>query len=216
MKQPRATTKRYHHGDLREALLRAGEQELIEKGFEGFTLRGVAKRANVSHAAPAHHFRDTQDLLTALAAIGIDRFYRSMTEAQARAAPDPRSQFIASGEGYVAYALANPALFDLMFGSKRPDFKDPDMIKASEKAFMILVDAIAAMTGENPLQTRDGRLSIMSAWSIVHGLANLVIANRWDWAKADLDADLFGTVRGVVEKIALDIERDRVSPADPR
>ena len=58
----------YHHGDLRKALLDAAEAELAEKGVEGFTLRGCAKRAGVSHAAPAHHFKDANALLTALAA----------------------------------------------------------------------------------------------------------------------------------------------------
>ena len=64
----------YHHGDLRAALLRAAEVELSERGVEGFTLRGCARRAGVSHAAPAHHFGDADGLLTALAAEGFARF----------------------------------------------------------------------------------------------------------------------------------------------
>ena len=60
----------YHHGDLRAALLRAAEAELNEAGIEAFSLRRVAKRAGVSHAAPAHHFRDVRGLLTALSAEG--------------------------------------------------------------------------------------------------------------------------------------------------
>ena len=61
----------YHHGDLRKALLEAGEEELSERGGENFSMRGVAKRAGVSHAAPAHHFRDKAGLLTALAQRGF-------------------------------------------------------------------------------------------------------------------------------------------------
>ena len=66
----------YHHGDLRKALLVAAEAELVEKGLEGFTLRCCAKRAGVSHAAPAHHFKDANALLTALATEGYERFLR--------------------------------------------------------------------------------------------------------------------------------------------
>ncbi|MEO0497745.1 MAG: helix-turn-helix domain-containing protein, partial [Pseudomonadota bacterium] len=70
-----ARTKRgpYHHGDLREALLTAAEVELTDRGIEGLSLRGVAKRAGVSHAAPAHHFGDKAGLLTALTTIGFQR-----------------------------------------------------------------------------------------------------------------------------------------------
>ncbi|MEI5579289.1 helix-turn-helix domain-containing protein, partial [Streptomyces brasiliscabiei] len=72
--KPRGTRQPYHHGDLRRALLVAAEHELEEKGIEGFSLRGVAKRAGVSHAAPLHHFKDTRALLTALAGVGFERF----------------------------------------------------------------------------------------------------------------------------------------------
>jgi AcrR family transcriptional regulator len=80
---------RYHHGDLRAALLRAAEDELTERGAEGFSLRGVARRVGVSHAAPAHHFADTGALLAALAAEGFRRFLATQRAHQARAAPQP-------------------------------------------------------------------------------------------------------------------------------
>ena len=87
---------RYHHGDLRAALLEAGEAELAEHGVEGFSLRGVAKRAGVSHAAPAHHFRDANGLLTALAAEGFRRFVAKQRAAPGRRRPD---RAVAAGGG---------------------------------------------------------------------------------------------------------------------
>lgn len=194
----------YHHGDLRQALLVAAEQELGEKGIEGFSLRGVAKRAGVSHAAPAHHFRDTSDLLTALAALGAQRFLQSMKERQAQAATDPRSQFIASGQGYVAFALANPALFDLMFGSKRPDITAEEFTKPSREAFMTLVDDVANLTGENPLETAAGRVRILAAWSLVHGLSKLLNAGRLGFVTKDVQDDLDGLVKRAIECVAPD------------
>jgi AcrR family transcriptional regulator len=192
---------RYHHGDLREALLSAAEQELADKGLEGFTLRGVAKRAGVSHAAPAHHFRDTRELLTALAAVAAERFYRSMKERQEKAEKLPQAQFVALGLGYVEFALANPALFDLMFGSRRPDFAAANLSKSSSDAFRLLVDDIAAMRGEDPLGTAEGRADIAAAWSQVHGLAELLIAGRLAFLRPDLERDSEGTIRNTIERI---------------
>jgi AcrR family transcriptional regulator len=122
-------TRPYHHGDLRAALLRAAEEELTANGVEGFSLRAVAKRAGVSHAAPAHHFGDVRGLLTALCVEGFNRFLATQHAREAAAALDPRSQLVASGLGYVDFALANPALFRLMFSSNLPDHQRPDMIE---------------------------------------------------------------------------------------
>ncbi|MDQ6433682.1 TetR-like C-terminal domain-containing protein [Mesorhizobium sp. LHD-90] len=190
----------YHHGDLRAALLAAAEQELIEKGVEGFSLRGVAKRAGVSHAAPAHHFRDTKDLLTALAALAARRFRDAMLDRQLQAPRNARSQFIASGLGYVEFALANPALFDLMFGSKRPDFASEDFSTPASEAFMVLVEGVAALRGDDPLTLAEGRAEILAAWSLVHGLAELLIAGRLAFAEADLAADREGTILRAIER----------------
>ena len=68
----------YHHGDLRAALLAAGEEVLEESGVAGFSLRHVARRVGVSHSAPAHHFGDAQGLLAALATDGFRRFLAAM------------------------------------------------------------------------------------------------------------------------------------------
>ena len=120
VKSRRATQAPYHHGDLRQALLAAAERELEEKGIEGFSLRGVAKRAGVSHAAPLHHFKDTRALLTALAAQGFERFLAAQRARQAKAAADGLSQLVASGMGYIDFALTHRAIFRLMFSSTAP------------------------------------------------------------------------------------------------
>ena len=192
----------YHHGDLRKALLEAAEAELAEKGVEGFTLRGCAKRAGVSHAAPAHHFRDANALLTALAAVAAQRLYDSMERRHALAEKTPRAQFIASGVGYVEFALANPALFRLMFSSDRPDATDENLHKQASAAFMVLVDDVTALTGGNPMASDAGQLTIAAAWSLVHGIANLLIANRIGFLRPMLERDFEATIIGLIERIA--------------
>lgn len=196
-----AARSTYHHGDLRQALLVAAEHELIDKGIEGFSLRGVAKRAGVSHAAPAHHFRDTGELLTALAAVAARRFHHGMKDRKERAASDARSQFIASGQGYVAFARANPAMFELMFGSKRPDFTSEEFVRPASDAFRELVGDVGALRGDAPLASSAGRTDILAAWSLVHGLATLMIAGRLGFARQDIEADVEGSLQRVLERI---------------
>ncbi|TAG30193.1 MAG: TetR/AcrR family transcriptional regulator [Rhodobacterales bacterium] len=161
----------YHHGDLRAALLAAAEDELAERGMEGFSLRSVAKRAGVSHAAPAHHFGDAKGLLTALAAEGFRQFLAAQAAREAVAEPDPASQLIAAGLGYVDFALARPTLFRLLWQSERPDFADPDLGQAARAAYAHLVDQVTGAGGRN---TADEA----AVWAIAHGLADLLAAGR--------------------------------------
>lgn len=171
-----APARPYHHGDLRAALLAAAEAELEARGIEAFSLRSVAKRAGVSHAAPAHHFGDVNGLLTALAAEGFRRFVANQAAFEDRAGTDPAARLVESGLGYVAFAGANPALFRLMFASDRPDFEAPELREASKAAFRQLEEAnaaVAAARGRPP-----DRASVEATWAVVHGLADLLASGR--------------------------------------
>lgn len=175
-KTSKADTRPYHHGDLRAALLAAAEAELIEHGIEAFSLRSVAKRADVSHAAPAHHFGDTNGLLTALAAEGYRRFVAHQAIWEDRAGEDPEARLIESGLGYIDFALNNPALFRLMFGSDRPDMNAPQLHQASMEAYQQIEAANAAVAAKHgkPASTAD----VEATWAIVHGLADLMSNRR--------------------------------------
>ena len=168
----------YHHGELRQALLAAAEAELAAHGVEGFTLRGCAKRAGVSHAAPAHHFEDAGALLTALAAVGFARFAAAMDTRRAAAAPEPHAELIAIGLGYIDFALAHPTLFRLMFASDRPDPDDPALAAQAEHSYQILVDALARVRRSDPRADRTGAIDLAAAWAIVHGIAHLLLTGR--------------------------------------
>ena len=85
----------YHHGDLREALIGAGRSLLEEKGLTGFTLRECARRAEVSHAAPAHHFKSVDDLLAEIATQGFGQLVEIMAAEAKRAKPDPAARLVA-------------------------------------------------------------------------------------------------------------------------
>ena len=170
--------RRYHHGDLRAALLAAAEQELAERGVEGFSLRSVAKRAGVSHAAPAHHFGDANGLLTALAAEGFHRFLLAQHAREEAAAPDARSQIIASGLGYVDFATRHPALFKLIFSSERPNFEDGTLANAATAAFTHLVDGVRHLTGREPWTDPETMEQVATLWAVAHGTADLMASER--------------------------------------
>lgn len=190
----------YHHGDLREALLRAAEEELTDKGMEGFTLRGCAKRAGVSHAAPAHHFKDANALLTELAAIGFARFVSAMQRRQAQAGDDPGWRLVNAGLGYIDFAKANPALFRLMFSSFRPDFETTHLKCEASAAFTLLVESVAAARGSG--QRGDAALmrDVAATWSIAHGLADLVLSNRMPFVDAISGGDTEGVYAEIISR----------------
>lgn len=170
--------ERYHHGNLRAALIAAAELELAENGPERFSLRGCARRANVSHAAPSHHFGDTAGLLDALIALGFDRLCQAMIKEMEAVSKDPADQMTASAVGYVRHAVDNPHLFKLMFANQFREERSAALIANSERAFGILVDVVSNRTGIPALKTNEGSVDIASLWSAVHGYAHLLMAKR--------------------------------------
>jgi AcrR family transcriptional regulator len=181
---------RYHHGSLKAAMLRSAEEILEREGLQGLTLRGAARAAGASHAAPKNHFGDLAGLLSDLAAVGFTRFREAMLE---KLRPDRTvaENRLAIGEGYVGFALQNPGLFLLMFRSEKLDMERPALKEAVEAAFAILS---GSMAGEGEAATVAPNLSdmarIVGAWSKVHGLAMLLLDGRLDPLTSNLPEDV--------------------------
>lgn len=169
MKQPDA----YHHGHLRQALLEAARVLINEAGVEALTLREVARRAGVTTAAPYHHFADKAALVTALAQQGLAELDQA-AEAALVGIEAPREQLRAIGVAYVMYAVEHPAEFRLMF---RPelgapfDMKDP----LSTPMFRVLIRVVAACRAAAGITEDDQGVTAITAWSLVHGLAALLV-----------------------------------------
>src|SRR5690606_11896290 len=138
----------YHHGDLRRALLAATEELLEGAGVEGFTLREVARRAGVSHGAPAHHFGDVRGLLSEFTAESFEQLSATMRRRRARASDAAFDQLTASGIGYVEYALTHRARFQLMFRSGMLDLERASLVEAAGDAFGQLVECIRRVARE--------------------------------------------------------------------
>lgn len=171
------SSKSYHHGNLREALLEAAELELIEKGAEKFSLRGVAKRAGVSHAAPAPHFGDVTGLLSALASISFKRFAQAM-QSSSDAVEDNhpekfKAKLVAIGIGYIKYASEHPDMFDLQFSSERIDPSKALLEKLSSNSYDVLEAHVQAVLKLDDRKLEDEPDAAPMMWATTHGLASL-------------------------------------------
>ena len=131
----------YHHGDLPNALRRAAVDVIDEKGLGSFSLREVARRAGVSHAAPTHHFGDTQGLLTSLAIEAFGHLERE-TAAAAAAVEDPVERLRAIGRGYVRIGVDHPAHCQLLFRQDVVDVNAAEYKAAGEAAYAVLEEAV--------------------------------------------------------------------------
>jgi AcrR family transcriptional regulator len=170
-KRPAQKTKTYHHGDLREALLRSAESILKREGLGALTLRAAARTAGVSHAAPAHHFPDLSSLLSALAAEGFDQLAGKLTEA----ANKEGDTTLELAHAYIGFAKANPALFQLMSDPSRLDSKNSTLQAARRRAISVLAGTSGANM-ENPTLSQVGAMT--ANWAQVHGLSLLLLSGR--------------------------------------
>ncbi len=168
----------YHHGDLRRAILAAALDVIAADGPSGLSLRDLARRAGVSHAAPAHHFKDRTGLLTAIAAEGFGLLAAQLTEAR-----DLKD----SGVRYVRFAREHPAHFQVMFtpGLLRAD--DLELTTARTLAGDALRGAVAAVRPDE--LGIDPRLAGVAAWSLAHGFATLLLGHNLDGPVGDRDPE---------------------------
>ncbi|MCC0575061.1 TetR/AcrR family transcriptional regulator [Streptomyces californicus] len=157
----------YHHGDLRRAVLAAALDVIAAEGPAALSLRDLARRAGVSHAAPGHHFKDRTGLLTAVAAEGYDLFADALTDA-----PDLRER----GVAYVRFAAAHPAHFQVMFQPDLHRADDPDLLAARARATRALRAGVAGLRPDS--RGEDDRLAGVAAWSLAHGFATLLLSGN--------------------------------------
>ena len=162
----------YHHANLRQVLLDAAVALIGEVGPRAFTLREVARRAEVSHNAPYRHFASKDELLATVAAEGFDRLTTSMRKSIARG-QSPRERLELCGCGYVDFALRWPYHFLVMFDLPRPP-NDCDLVHvAGQDAFAVLLECVTAAQRSADLPDVDPLPLAWTAWSLVHGIAKL-------------------------------------------
>jgi len=128
----------YHHGDLRRALLQAAADAITETGVATLSLRDLARRAGVSHAAPTHHFGDKAGLLTAFAAEGFDQLAKALATSRLAS-----NSFLELGVTYVRFAVTRRAQFEVMFRTDLYHADDPGVLAARRRSADALYSAVA-------------------------------------------------------------------------
>jgi AcrR family transcriptional regulator len=181
----KAGPRGYHHGNLKEALMRAALDLIAEKGPGGFTFAEAARSAGVSPAAPYRHFRDRDELLANVALRGFGQFEAALTTAWDNGRPEPFAAFERMGKAYLAFARAEPAYYSAMFEAGVPLDTNPDLRQAGDRAFAVLRTAAEALIATLPSASRPpGLMVALHVWALSHGIASLF--GRGDAARRTL------------------------------
>ena len=192
------TKKPHHHGDLSNALIKAGIDILEEGGMDALTLRKCAARAGVSHAAPAHHFDGLRGLKVAIAQEAFDRFSQHMTKAAAAEGDSPRDQLRGICRGYLQFGLAHRALLDIIFGIDASEVLSQQIQPDDSHAYMILRKACAPFVPES---TRPEIIEFQ-VWSLIHGYTQLFLSGRFGAiAPTDVADGPFDEVMSLLDRI---------------
>ncbi|MEU6014488.1 TetR/AcrR family transcriptional regulator [Streptomyces sp. NPDC047515] len=170
-------TRRYHHGDLRAALLVRAEQTLREKGVAALSLRELARDLGVSHAAPSRHFKDKQALLDALALDGFARLRETLVASQVSVGESFAERLGALAHAYVDFATGGAELLDVMYSVKHGPAASEELIAAGRQVGELALELIAE--GQRRGEVRDGPAERISQplFTTLHGFADLAVSS---------------------------------------
>lgn len=171
--------KKYHHGDLKNALIQAGIEILAKEGVSGLSLRKVASRAGVSHSAPYSHFKDKQSLIAAITTESFRQLYEELREAIAPFSSDPKKQLTAGALAYAQFALEHTDMFKIMFSGVLEKEKDyPAYVEATRQTFGQVVQVIQACQDAGVLRPAPPEVMAVSVWGQVHGIVSLALEGQ--------------------------------------
>ena len=172
----------YHHGDLRQSLLKAALRHLETAGPETLSLRELAQELGVSQAAPYRHFKDRDALIAALSQEGFEIKYQKMRESMLATIDRPVEMFHACARAYLEMALEHPQHFRLMMsGTVCPDENRPELMLAACRSFVLLKIMIRHCQRTGVIAAGDPNHRALQCWALVHGFASLYSAGRLEW-----------------------------------
>jgi AcrR family transcriptional regulator len=195
------TKKRFHHGDLREALIAATRELLIEHGPDGFTLADACRRAGVTTAAPYKHFRDKQEILEEIVLRGFEELTAANAKAVAEVGSGTIAGITAMGISYLNYAVSQPAVFRLMFGHKSEIRKVKQVDESGNECLKNVIEQVAAYSRKHG-HTADAEKIAIRLWTFVHGASSLELDGDYERVAPglnvrDLIADVTPKLLGV-------------------
>ncbi len=171
--------KNYHHGDLKNALIKAGVEILSKEGIEGLSLRKVAQKAGVSHSAPYAHFPDKQSLIAAISTEGFHQLYAELDAAILTYPRNPKKQLQQGALAYVQFALNNTDTFKIMFSGVLEKEKDyPAFVEISSKTFDRVVDVVRACQEAGVMSATSTEILAVAVWGQLHGIISLALEGQ--------------------------------------
>jgi AcrR family transcriptional regulator len=171
--------KTYHHGDLKNALIKAGVDILAKDGVVGLSLRKVASKAGVSHAAPYSHFADKQALIAAISTEGFRQLHERVSAVAEKHKDEPSMQLIEVGWAYVQFALDDPDRFKVMFSGVLDKAKEyPEFVAESQRNFQLVKMIVETNQAAGVLRSGPSDLMALSAWGIIHGFIMLLLEGQ--------------------------------------
>lgn len=179
---------KYHHGDLREALIAAAYQHVNEAGAEKFSLADACRLAGVSTAAPYRHFKDREEILAEVTARGFDAMSANAVHAVEQKGEGTLAGIVAMGQAYVAFAVEQQGLFRLMFGQNPSLGEVEQVIETGTKCLGYLIEQITKYCQANGLE-RDADEIAVGMWTFVHGASSLLIDAKYERVTPGLDVN---------------------------
>jgi AcrR family transcriptional regulator len=171
--------KTYHHGDLKNALIKAGVDILAKDGVSGLSLRKVASKAGVSHAAPYSHFADKQALIAAISTEGFRQLYERVSAVAEEYKTKPSSQLVEVAWAYVQFAMDDRDRFKVMFsGILEKEREYPEFVAEAQRNFQLVKMIVEANQAAGVLRGGPSDLVALSAWGIVHGFVMLLLEGQ--------------------------------------
>ncbi len=203
-----AQHKRYHHGNLRDALIVSAAELIEESASVEFAMIDAARRAGVSSAAPYRHFRDKDALLEAVSQLAFMGLTESTREIAQQFPPGSQQAITALGKGYIDYVTKHRAFYDLMWGDMGLRvFAAADM-ELKTSGFYVLVDAVRQWCDSNGLSDYNAQELAVKLWAMAHGLACLAMNQQLE--KFLPEGDVFSLLQSSTDTF---LEGLRRSPA---
>lgn len=191
------TDKNYHHGDLKAGLIREGLLILDKEGYDGLSLRKVAKACGVSQTAPYRHFKDKNELIAAIKAEALGSFNQHLEQAVSDFPDDPERQLSEMGIAYIQFFVENPQYLRLLFLNNYQNSNDTNFLRETERLtpkhpFKTFHDAVERYYKTNKIPLSSDEIMLYS-WGLVHGIA-ILLANH----EVNLNGDYLTIVRNLL------------------
>lgn len=190
----------YHHGNLRNELIKTGLKLLNEEGYQKFSLRNVAKSCNVSHTAPYRHFKNKDELVAAITVEAVGKFDEALKEAVKLYPDDWEEQLKEMGFRYVKFFVENPDYLHLLFLSdiRKYIVSNEEAVPQGNHPFHTFFNCITKLLAEKKIAQPDIHTAVMKNWGLVHGLAILISKREYPY-----DGDYLDLARRIIQTLEM-------------